>query len=81
MNEDEVEETTCSPCSREGRKVEATKFCEECNEHLCEKCVHDHKKFVVTQTHRIVGKTIYSLINETKVKYMPVVFLRACLSL
>ncbi|KAL4219228.1 Transcription intermediary factor 1-alpha [Mactra antiquata] len=54
--EKEVEETFCSPCGREGRKVDATKFCQDCDEHLCEKCVHDHKKFVVTKTHRIVGK-------------------------
>ncbi|XP_053381649.1 E3 ubiquitin-protein ligase TRIM71-like [Mercenaria mercenaria] len=52
----ESEETNCSPCGREERKVEATKFCADCNEHLCEKCVHDHKKFVVTKTHRITAK-------------------------
>ncbi|XP_060604855.1 uncharacterized protein LOC132757557 [Ruditapes philippinarum] len=52
----ECVETHCSPCGRENRKVDATKFCTECDEHLCEKCVHDHKKFVVTKTHRITAK-------------------------
>lgn len=46
----------CTPCGREGRTVDATKFCADCDETLCEKCVHDHKKFVVTKTHRITAK-------------------------
>lgn len=46
----------CSPCSREGRTVEATKFCKDCDEFLCEKCVHDHRKFVVTRDHKITIK-------------------------
>ena len=46
----------CSPCSREGRSVEATKFCKDCDEFLCEKCVHDHRKFVVTRDHKITIK-------------------------
>ncbi|KAH3796221.1 hypothetical protein DPMN_149789 [Dreissena polymorpha] len=52
----EPEEIRCAPCSRENRKVDATKFCEDCNEHLCEKCVHDHQKFIVTKIHKITGK-------------------------
>ena len=46
----------CPPCTREGRTVEATKFCKDCDEFLCEKCVHDHRKFVVTRDHKITIK-------------------------
>ncbi|WAR30670.1 TRI33-like protein, partial [Mya arenaria] len=53
---DESGEPGCTPCGRENRKVDATKFCEDCNEHLCEKCVHDHQKFLVTKIHKIIGK-------------------------
>ena len=56
----------CFPCGREGRTVEATKFCKDCDEFLCEKCVHDHRKFVVTRDHKITIKP--TVINSNKQK-------------
>jgi hypothetical protein len=47
-----VPEILCSPCSKLDIRVPAIKYCIECNENICGKCVFDHNKFSVISDHQ-----------------------------
>ncbi|XP_045160407.1 uncharacterized protein LOC123525432 [Mercenaria mercenaria] len=44
----------CDPCLTEMNSVLAEKYCEECNQYLCETCIRYHKKFASTTSHVLV---------------------------
>ncbi|XP_060584074.1 uncharacterized protein LOC132740231 [Ruditapes philippinarum] len=44
----------CLPCTQEGRNVAAIKYCVECDENLCQKCVGDHNKFSAMRRHQLL---------------------------
>ena len=45
----------CNPCLEENEEAEATSFCLECNEHLCETCCKSHKRLKILKNHKVVG--------------------------
>lgn len=53
---DNWNENPCSPCAKEGRNVAAVKYCVDCNENICGKCVSDHNKFAMMRGHQISDK-------------------------
>ena len=53
---DEDHDFPCSTCSKEGKNVAAIKYCVECDENLCKKCLIDHNKFAVMKGHQVLGK-------------------------
>ncbi|XP_045211424.2 uncharacterized protein LOC123562902 [Mercenaria mercenaria] len=55
---DQVFDTHCTPCSRNGFFKEATKFCQDCVSNICVQCVKDHSKFPSLHSHRIVDKAV-----------------------
>ncbi|XP_052817947.1 tripartite motif-containing protein 45-like [Mya arenaria] len=44
----------CGPCLEEETEVPATKFCIDCEEHLCDTCVQYHRKVKLTKTHELI---------------------------
>ena len=46
----------CSPCSKEGKNVAAIKYCVECDENMCKKCLNDHNKFAAMKGHQLLDK-------------------------
>lgn len=46
----------CVPCDRDGPRVTAYGYCQECEEHLCEACYKIHKKPTPCRKHVLLGK-------------------------
>lgn len=46
----------CTACSRENISVEASHYCQECKENICQNCVNQHTKFASMRGHTIVSK-------------------------
>ncbi|XP_053399993.1 E3 ubiquitin-protein ligase TRIM71-like [Mercenaria mercenaria] len=46
----------CTPCSEEGSREEAVKYCPECDEYLCSTCSRCHLKMKATRDHKLVEK-------------------------
>ncbi|XP_052817946.1 protein wech-like [Mya arenaria] len=44
----------CGPCFEEGNEVPATKFCVDCDDHLCETCVQYHRKVKLIKNHKLI---------------------------
>ncbi|XP_052817940.1 uncharacterized protein LOC128243958 [Mya arenaria] len=44
----------CGPCFEEGNEVPATKFCVDCDDHLCETCVQYHRKVKLIKNHELI---------------------------
>lgn len=51
---DEVFENMCSPCHYSGAVKEATHFCEDCKERLCQGCTDSHKGLRMSRNHKLV---------------------------
>ncbi|XP_053393913.1 uncharacterized protein LOC128555511 [Mercenaria mercenaria] len=47
----------CGPCSNVKKDSEATMFCVECNNMLCDTCVGIHRMFPAMKSHKIVVQT------------------------
>lgn len=45
VNEGDVDEVLCGPCSQDEKKIAAVSWCTSCCEKLCDKCVTYHKRF------------------------------------
>ena len=43
----------CDPCRNENNTVAADRYCNHCNEYLCQTCVRFHKKFSATSNHSL----------------------------
>ncbi|XP_048741625.1 E3 ubiquitin-protein ligase Midline-1-like [Ostrea edulis] len=50
-------EKLCEPCKLDNEENEATDFCSECNEAMCETCTKYHRKLVVSRDHRVCPLT------------------------
>ncbi|XP_053399995.1 uncharacterized protein LOC123559142 [Mercenaria mercenaria] len=46
----------CTPCSEEGSREEAVKYCPECDEYLCSTCSKCHLKMKISRDHKLVEK-------------------------
>ncbi|XP_045157262.2 uncharacterized protein LOC123523677 [Mercenaria mercenaria] len=57
LGSDVLSPSDCGPCSIENKKSEATMFCVECNDMLCDNCVGIHRRFATMKTHQIVVHT------------------------
>lgn len=55
VESDETFDNPCQPCLSEDKQVESRKFCEDCQEFLCDACVEFHKKVTVTKQHKLVN--------------------------
>jgi len=44
----------CEPCSIKGKRLQANRFCVECQEHLCQKCSTYHNTLKATRSHVLV---------------------------
>ncbi|XP_053391493.1 uncharacterized protein LOC128554263 [Mercenaria mercenaria] len=45
----------CDPCLLSEKKTEASRFCIECEEHLCDHCTKQHSSRKATQTHKPIS--------------------------
>ncbi|XP_052816154.1 protein wech-like [Mya arenaria] len=46
----------CQPCEEEGKCAVAQKFCQTCEEYMCDPCNKAHKRFKVTRNHIMLSK-------------------------
>ncbi|XP_045193781.1 uncharacterized protein LOC123549619 [Mercenaria mercenaria] len=46
-------EISCTPCSDDGCRTEATKYCPQCKEYLCTACTRCHTRFAATRDHQL----------------------------
>ena len=46
----------CKPCDRDNLRLQATGFCIDCDEHLCDDCVNYHKKAKPSKNHVILNQ-------------------------
>ncbi|XP_053399996.1 E3 ubiquitin-protein ligase TRIM33-like [Mercenaria mercenaria] len=44
----------CTPCSADGTREEAIKYCSECDEYLCTTCTKYHHKMKASRDHKLV---------------------------
>ncbi|XP_061174013.1 E3 ubiquitin-protein ligase Midline-1-like [Saccostrea echinata] len=58
----------CNPCNREGEENEASRWCQECAEALCEDCLKYHKKIKSTLHHETVpiGENFTTLVPSQR---------------
>ena len=60
----------CDPCLFDNENIEATAFCTNCVEYLCQECCRDHKKSKSTRDHNVLKEnmpknaTVYKTIKE-----------------
>lgn len=47
----------CGPCGDESKSLEATRYCLECDEHLCQNCAYSHVRFKAFKSHHVVDLT------------------------
>lgn len=72
ISSDEPVNNPCKPCSDAGIPKEATSFCVDCGELLCQKCLLDHNKFSTLKSHQIVGVSQYEVSKrQSKVVSLP----------
>lgn len=45
----------CNPCQLDSRQVKAKGYCQICGEYLCSTCVDYHRRFKISQSHRILS--------------------------
>lgn len=53
VGSDDYYDYPCGLCVQEKKNVEASEFCIECKEYLCEGCVSTHKKFPMMKNHTL----------------------------
>ncbi|XP_052816147.1 E3 ubiquitin-protein ligase TRIM71-like isoform X3 [Mya arenaria] len=46
----------CQPCEEEGKCAVAQRFCQTCEEYMCDPCSKAHKRFKVTRNHIMLSK-------------------------
>ncbi|XP_060557235.1 uncharacterized protein LOC132717702 [Ruditapes philippinarum] len=55
---DEVDpQIYCNPCSKDGSRITAHSFCQDCMEHLCESCYNTHRKSAPCKNHVLLEKS------------------------
>lgn len=47
----------CSICALENRKTDAEKYCLQCQDYFCQKCVTIHDKLAILSGHVIIGRS------------------------
>lgn len=52
---DEIFENACGPCKYDGVNKEGTKYCNDCEDFLCQTCTDSHKRFKTTRNHTILS--------------------------
>lgn len=58
VNEGSAEdfEHSCEPCKKDGNFIEATGYCQNCNEYLCEMCMKHHRRPKPSRHHVLMDK-------------------------
>lgn len=56
----------CEPCDRDGPRVPAFGFCQDCVEHLCESCYKIHRKPTPCRKHILLNKSEMPQLPFTK---------------
>ena len=65
---DEIIEYLCSPCKKKGNRNESTKFCVDCQEYFCGKCVDSHNSFSALAEHKFVENSQSGTLNKIDIK-------------
>ncbi|XP_060605543.1 uncharacterized protein LOC132758044 [Ruditapes philippinarum] len=62
----------CEPCLREGINIEATVYCLDCSEILCEDCKRHHKKSKLLLNHKLIDTSdeLAGKIDFTDLEYL-----------
>ena len=63
---DDGSEFECSPCDYEGVKKEATYYCPQCQDYLCDDCTSVHQKMSATRSHKIFYVSLSPMRVEDK---------------
>ncbi|XP_053392064.1 E3 ubiquitin-protein ligase TRIM71-like [Mercenaria mercenaria] len=67
-------ELICTPCSEDNERIEAIKYCQECQEYLCAMCTKHHGRLKATRAHILLDKDNAkqsSFVAKTKCRYHP----------
>ena len=71
LNKAKAESRCCNACERDGESVNATSWCVNCVESLCEACVRYHRRHKQSSQHKVIDigdiKGIESPIQETDI--------------
>jgi len=51
----------CDPCLHRQQKIPADKYCQECEEHLCNSCSTSHQTRKATKDHKLVNKGAHAI--------------------
>ena len=61
----EIQGNMCDGCSRENEQTEATSYCENCTEYLCNACFKAHRKNKASSSHTLITITDKQRIVST----------------
>ncbi|WAR30914.1 hypothetical protein MAR_033456, partial [Mya arenaria] len=61
---DELDMPFCEPCKESKRHVKASRYCNLCNEYLCDECTDRHKQQKVTKRHDTIDKHASNFCHE-----------------
>ncbi|XP_045186416.2 probable E3 ubiquitin-protein ligase MID2 [Mercenaria mercenaria] len=57
----------CSLCEKEGKHLEAVRYCEECFVYMCESCVRNHNRF----PHQLLDQRAFVKVAQSKLVSFP----------
>ena len=55
----------CGPCNCEGSETEATQFCDDCKEFLCQNCIDTHNRYKKFRNHKLLPTTNEPTLETT----------------
>ncbi|XP_053387873.1 uncharacterized protein LOC123542058 [Mercenaria mercenaria] len=56
---------SCVLCEKEGRHVEAVKFCDECSVYMCISCIKYHNRFPLNARHKLLDQSQFITISKS----------------
>ncbi|XP_053402831.1 probable E3 ubiquitin-protein ligase MID2 [Mercenaria mercenaria] len=61
----------CSLCEKEGKRVDAAKYCEECFVYMCDSCVRTHNRFPLNSKHKLLDQSQFTTLSQPALKSFP----------
>ncbi|XP_045183376.2 uncharacterized protein LOC123541820 [Mercenaria mercenaria] len=61
----------CSLCEKEGKHMEAVRYCEECFVYMCDSCVNYHNRFPLNSRHKLLDQSQFTTLNQPALKSFP----------
>ena len=68
---DEIFDLLCSVCRKKAQRTEATKFCVDCQDYYCSKCVKFHDNVPALSSHKFINKDQFHSGISSKLTVIP----------